>query len=425
MVKRTGGFLDRSRETRPWEERQAELGRRLAETVRRAHARSRAYRERFDAAGVDPSRVRGVEDLPKLPILRLAELVERQKRDTPYGGFETVGPEGFRRIYANPGLIWQPGEWEYRDTSWAEGLCGAGFARHDRILNTFNYHLWPFAHMLDDSARMIGATVIPTGVGNTFMQVKILQALQVSGYMGTPSFLMTLLQRAESAGLDPKQDLTLERAFVAAEMLPESLRRRLEERSGIRVRQAYGTVLLGCAGYECELARGLHVPDNVLVEVVDPQANRPLPAGATGEVVVTSFSETYPMIRMATGDLSAFSAEPCPCGRTGPLLTKIMGRIDQASKVRGTFIHPWQTDEVISRHPEVFRYQVVITRRDHSDVMTFRIELREGARRPEILRARIARDIKDLLTIKGEVEVLPPGTLPDLHRKIEDRRSWD
>jgi phenylacetate-CoA ligase len=363
--------------------------------------------------------------LEKLPILRMNDLLERQKRDVPFGGFDTIDPGRIRRVYTNPGLIWQPGEWEYQDTSWAEGLCGAGFKAGDRIINTFNYHMWPFAFMLDESAKMIGATVIPTGIGNTMMQVKIMEMLKVNGFMGTPSFIMTLAQRAEGMGMDLKKDICLETAFVGAEMLPESLRSRAEDELGMTVRQGYGTVFLGCIGYECLHMTGLHVPANILVEVVDPHTGRQVERGAVGEIVATNFNTSYPMIRLATGDLSMLALESCPCGRTGPMLKRILGRIDQATKVRGTFVHPWQADEVISRYPEVFKYQVVITRENHKDVMNFVVELKEEISRPEILCGRIERDIKDILTIKGVVRVVPRGTIPDLHKKIDDKRRWE
>ncbi len=170
---------------------------------------------------------------------------------------------------------------------------------------------------------------------------------------------------------------------------------------------------------------GLHIPDNILVEIVDPNTGRQVEPGAAGEIVATNFNTSYPMIRMATGDLSLFAQESCPCGRTGPMLKKILGRIDQAAKVRDTFIHPWQADEVISQHKEVFKYQVVITRENYKDVMTFLLELKEETSRSETLRGRIERDIKDILTIKGVVQIVPRGTIPDLHKKIEDRRTWE
>jgi phenylacetate-CoA ligase len=163
----------------------------------------------------------------------------------------------------------------------------------------------------------------------------------------------------------------------------------------------------------------------MLVEIVDPHTGKRVAPGATGEVVATNFNTSYPMIRMGTGDLSMFAVESCPCGRTGPVLQRILGRVDQATKVKGTFVHPWQADEVISRYPEVFKYQVVVTREDHTDVMTFVVELSEEIAQPDIIRGRIERDIKELLTIKGTVRIVPRGTIPDLHKKIEDRRTWE
>ena len=418
-------FFNRIRETMDWEKRKADLNKRFLETFQNAYQHSKAYKEIFDSAGIGLSDVKGIEDLEKFPILRMSDLVARQKRDFPFGGFETTDAGRIRRIYINPGVIWQPGDWEYRDTSWAEALCGSGIKEGDRIINTFNYHMWPFAFMLDECVKMIGATVIPTGVGNTLAQAKIMQKLKINGFMGTPSFLMTLTQRAEDMGMDLKKDIFLETGLVSAEMLPESLRSRLEDRLEMTIRQAYGTVFLGCIGYECHFMTGLHVPDNILVEVVDPNTGRQVEHGATGEIVATNFSASYPMIRMATGDLSMLAREACPCGRTGPMFKKIIGRIDQATKVRGTFIHPWQADEVISRYPDVFKYQVVVTRENHKDVMTFVVELKEEIAQPDILKGRIERDIKDMLTIKGVAQIVPRGTIPDHHKKIEDRRSWD
>jgi phenylacetate-CoA ligase len=418
-------FFNKERETMDWDRRKQELEKRFLEIFRHAFQHAKAYNDTLRSAGVTLSDIQGLGDLEKIPMLRMSDLVKRQRDNPPFGGFETIDAASVRRIYVNPGFIWQPGEWEHQDTSWAEALVGIGFKSGDRILNTFNYHLWPFAFMLDGAAKMLGATVVPTGVGNTLMQIRILQMLKVNGYMGTPSFLMTLAQRAEVMGLDLKKHIALEKALVAAEMLPESLRRRIEDKLNMAVRQVYGTVFLGCIGYECHYKTGLHIPDNMVVEVVDPNTGKQIEPGATGEIVATNFNASYPMIRMATGDLSSFSQEACPCGRTGPMLEKIIGRIDQAAKVRGTFIHPWQADEVISRHPEIFKYQVIITREDHKDVMTFLVEVKEETSRPQILRARIERDIKDLLTVKGVVRIVPRGTIPDHHKKIEDRRSWD
>ncbi|MBU2549786.1 MAG: AMP-binding protein [Proteobacteria bacterium] len=418
-------YLDRRKETMSEEERRPILNDLLGRTLELAFLNSRAYGEIYGQAGVQPGDVKDIDDLSRLPLLRMSDLVERQNQNPPFGGFETVPPDRFQRVYVNPGLIYQPGGWEDEDTSWAEAMCGAGFKRGDRLINTFNYHLWPFAFMLDESAKMIGASLVPAGAGNILMQVRILQTLEIKGFLGTPSFLMSLAQRAEGLGLEVRRDLALEAAMVGAEMLPESLRQRLEDKLGITIRQCYGTVFLGCLGYECRHATGLHVPENVIVEIVDPVTGRPVPEGVTGEIVATRFNPAYPMIRLATGDLSLFSREQCPCGRTGPMLKKVLGRVDQATKVGSTFVHPWQADELMARYPEAFKYQVVVTRDRDVDRMTFHVEIDEGQSDPDRIQRRIERDIEEVLGVKGEVKAVPRGTIPDFHKKIDDRRQWD
>ena len=419
-------FYDRTRETMDWIERRKDLNTRFLQTLRHAHSHSRAYREMYDAAGIDLAAIKSLEDIEKLPLLRMTDLMERQRHVFPFGGFETLDPRDLHRIYVNPGLLFQPGgEFESQDTSWAQALCGAGFKAGDRIINTFNYHLLPFARFLEQSAQHLGATVIPAGSGNTMMQVKILQMLEVNGFLGTPSFLTTLVQRAEAMGLDLRKDVFLETALVGAEMLPESLRIRLQEKLAMTVRQGYGTVFVGCIGFECHAMTGLHVPDSIWVEIVDPGTGRPVPQGSAGEIVATNFNRSYPMIRMATGDLSCLSDEACPCGRTGPLLKRIIGRMDQATKVGGIFVHPWQTDEVMERYPEVFKYQIVVTRKNHMDLMTVIVELKEDISETFSLQRRMEREIEEMLGVRGSVRIVPRGTLPDGHRKIEDQRSWD
>ncbi len=419
------GYLNKNIETMAWDRRRERLEKRFVEAFRRCLDNSKAYRDIYERAGVAAHDVNSLEDLDKLPIVRMDELVERQKQDPPWGGFLTAGEDQVRRIYVNPGLIFQPGEHEYSDTSWAEAVAAAGFGPGDRVINTFNYHLWPFAMMLDESLKMVGATTVPTGVGNSFMQIRIMQRLKVNGFLGTPSFLMTLTQRAEVMGIDAGADLNLERALVGAEKLPESMRAQLQETLGISIRQAYGTVLLGCLGYECQHLTGMHVPDNVLVEVIDPHTGRSVPPGSAGEIVATNFNPLYPLIRFSTGDLGLVADKTCPCGRTGPMLEKVLGRIDQATKVHGTFIHHWQTDEVVARYPEVFKYQVVVTRQNHTDVMTFVVELSQEVENLEAFKSRLETTIKDLLTIKGRVEIVERGTIPDFHDKIVDKRSWE
>lgn len=418
-------YWDQDLETLGWAQRREQMERRFLAFLEQTLKTSPAYADIYRQAGVEPGDIRGLEDLPRLPILHMEDLVRRQTQDPPFGGFCTQRPDQVRRIYVNPGFIWQPGPWQYQDTSWTQALAGAGFGPGDIVVNSFNYHLWPYAFMLDASLGQLGATAVPSGPGNTLMQAKIIKTLKATGFLGTPSFLMTIAQRAEAMGLDPAGDLNLKHALVGAEMLPDSLRRRMEQKLDLTVRQSYGTVLLGCLGFECLHLNGLHIPTDVLVEVVDPTTGQPSPHGTPGEVVATNFDPVFPLIRMGTGDLSMLAHGDCACGRSGPRLVKVLGRIDEAVKVVGIFVHPWQVDDIVSRHPEVFKYQVIIGREEGKDTFTFRIEPKGEEVSASSLAARLSRDVREELTLKCVVQVVPRGTIPDFHKKIVDDRSWD
>jgi phenylacetate-CoA ligase len=249
--------------------------------------------------------------------------------------------------------------------------------------------------------------------------------LKVTGFLGTPSFLHAILQRSKELGLNPKKDLNLKTAFVAAEMLPESLRDSIESELGIIIRQSYGTADIGCLGYECIEKNGMHFPDDCLVEIVDPQTGKQLGPGEVGEVVGTCFNKIYPLIRFGSGDLSYYSDEPCPCGRTTPRLIKIVGRVDQVTKVKGMFIHPGQVDAVAAKFSEICACQVVVTREGHQDRMTFRAELAGPAGDPARLKAELQKTIQDILRLRGEVQFLNRGSLPKGAKKIEDKRVWE
>ncbi len=423
--KKSPDYFDRSLETMPKGKRIETLTRKLREIVAHAYKHSISFQRKMKEAGCVPEDIQSIHDLEKLPITRREDLIESQKQLPPFGGFEAVKTGRMRRIYVSPGPIYEPGPWEYREIGWTQGLFAAGFRKGDIVQNTFNYHMWPFAFILDDSLKMIGCSVVPAGPGNSLVQLTIMRKLKVTGLVGTPSFLMTLAQRAESEGLRPQKDLFLKAAFVSAEMLPESMRSLLESKLGVRVSQAYGTVTTGCLAYECPKRGGMHLCDDVIVEIVDPDTGKKMADGSTGEIVATNFNKTYPMIRYATGDLSYFTGEVCACGRTAPKLGRILGRTDQVTKVKGTFIHPWQTDEIISKFPEVEKYQVVITRQGHMDQMTFKVELRDSSVNKDILRAKLQRAIKEILNVRGEVDFVVRGAIYERHKKIDDQRKWD
>jgi phenylacetate-CoA ligase len=225
--------------------------------------------------------------------------------------------------------------------------------------------------------------------------------------------------------MNPKKNLTLRVGFVAAEMLPESLRSKLEEKFGMVIRQTYGTADIRCLGYECVKKNGMHIPDDKIVEIVDPETGKQLSPGKMGEIVATTFNKVYPLIRFGTGDLSILTETPCPCGRTSPRLLRILGRVDQATKVRGLFVHPGQADEVALKHPQIANYQVVVTRKEDKDEMTFRIELKEEIPHPEKLKEEIEKSIRDVMKVRGEVQFVPKGTVPEGAKKIEDHRTWE
>jgi phenylacetate-CoA ligase len=275
--------------------------------------------------------------------------------------------------------------------------------------------------MFDGALRLLRCPIVAAGPGNAETLVQVLDDLAVTGFIGTPSYLATVLEAAERAGAT----LRLQVAFVIAEMLSESLRRRLESQYGVRASQGYGTADVGSIAYECAARSGMHVARETIVELVDPQTHEPAPAGEPGEVVVTALNPVYPLVRLGTGDLAVMAESGCPCGRTGPRLARILGRVGDAVKVRGMFVHPADVDRVLAGHPEVARYQVVVTREGHTDEMTLRAEVASGVTPHADLQERLLRSATEGLRLRTAVEVLPAGTLPADAKKIVDRRTWD
>ena len=423
---RTKGFFKKNLETIPHKKRIEYLNRKLRGIIQYAYKHSTAVRNKLDSVGLKPKDIQTIKDLEKLPITKKADLVELQKKNPPFGGFEGVPISELRRIYVSPGPINEPGEMEYDELGWAQALYAGGFRAGDIAINTFSYHMVPFAmHMVDNSLHMIECVTIPTGVGNTEQQVNVLKNLKANAYCGTPSFLLNIAEKAEEMELDLKKDLNLRVGFVAAEMLPESLRLKLEEKFGLILRQSYGTADIGCLGYECMLKNGMHVPDDKIVEIVDPETGEQLPPGKTGEIVATTFNKVYPLIRFGTGDLSILTETPCACGRTSPRLVKILGRVDQVTKVRGLFVHPGQANEVALKHPQIGKYQVVVTRKQDKDEMTFRIELKEEVLDVGKLKEDVEKSIRDVMKVRGDVQIVPKDTIPEGAKKIDDQRTWE
>jgi phenylacetate-CoA ligase len=323
-------------------------------------------------------------------------------------------------VFRSPGPIFDPEGREGDYWRFAPALFAAGIRSGAIVLNTLSYHLTPAGQMLDGALRAIGCPVIPAGPGNTEVQVQLLADLPVTGYVGTPSFLATLLEAAAAAGVQTN----LRVGFVIAEMLAESLRTQLQERYGVRIGQGYGTADVGSVSYECSAQHGMHVWHEVIVELLDPHSDRPVGAGEAGEVVVTALNATYPLLRFGTGDLAVWADGSCPCGRTAPRLARIVGRVGDAVKVRGMFVHPAEVDHILAGHPEVSRYQVVVTRSGHVDEMTIRAEMRTEVAPPD-LPDRLRRSLTEGLRLRCDVDLIPAGSLAPDAKKILDERTWD
>ncbi|MGA2314961.1 MAG: AMP-binding protein [Thermodesulfobacteriota bacterium] len=426
VMDRTVGFFKKNLETMPHKKRIEYHNQKLRGIIQYAYKNSIAFKSKLDSVGLKPKDIQTIKDLEKIPITQKTELMELQKKNPPFGGFEGVPITEMRRIFISPGPIYEPGEADYDELGWAQGMYAGGFRPGDITINTFSYHMVPFAlQMVDNSLHMIGCISIPMGVGNTEQQVNILKSFKATGFCGTPSFLLNIAEKAEEMGFDLKKDLNLKAGFVAAEMLPESLRSKLEEKFGMMIRQTYGTADVRCLGYECMKKNGMHIPDDKIVEIIDPETGKQLGPGKIGEIVATTFNKIYPLIRFGTGDLSILTETPCPCGRTSPRLLKILGRVDQATKVRGLFVHPGQVDEVASRYPQIAKHQLVIKRKEDKDEMIFRIEFKEEVLQPEKLKEEIEKTIRDVMKVRGDVQLVPKGTIPEGAKKIEDQRTWE
>jgi len=425
MIDRKRGFFDAAQEKMTAEEREGFRRRIVSEAVRHAYENAPATRRKMDEAGIRPADVNDVSDLAKIPLTRKADLKSIQKSELPFGGLAARPPRAMRRIYVSPGPTYDPEGREETHWRWEKAFVAAGFRPGDIVQNTFMYHFSPAGLMFDEALIRIGCTVIPAGVGNTELQAQVMRDLAVTGYVGTPSFLMSILEKGKEMGIVPGNGLALQVALVAAEMLPESLRRRIEEEFGIQVRQAYGTADVGSLGYECFEGKGMHIPDEILLELIDPATEKPVGPGNIGEVVVTLPNEIYPLIRFATGDLSVCTDEPCPCGRTSARLLRIVGRIDQVTKVKGMFVHPEQVGQIEGKVPEVESLQLVITRVGHEDQMSIRAVLGGDASPTDALRTRIAETAREVTRIRGEVVFVNAADLSGKEKKIVDNRKWE
>jgi phenylacetate-CoA ligase len=421
-IDRTPGFHDPAMEALPPEDRRQFVRARLRETLQHAARHAPHLTTRLETAGVTLHQLADPDDLFRLPPLRKKDLPSLQGQAAPFGGLVAAPAHALQRIFISPGPIYDPEGAGPSFWRMARAMYASGFRRGDIVLNTFAYHLTPAGSMCDEGLAAIGCVVVPMGGGNTETQVQALRHLQATGYVGTPSFLHTILQRAEEAGIKPLQELSLEVAFVSGGMLPESLRVLMRQQYGVSVTQAYASADLGLIAYECQERAGMHVAEDLILHIADPETGQSVPDGMAGEVVVTTFNKVYPLIRFGTGDLSVLNPTPCPCGRTTPRLTRILGRADEVTKIRGMFVHPSQLDAVMAEMPQVGRYQLVVRRKGFEDDLILRVET---AIATKDLAARLEARIREAIKLRMQVEVVSSGALSAEGKKISDERTWD
>lgn len=407
-----------SLETRDPQERERALLAALPGQLEHAKKNAPAYAKIL--AGVDPRDIRSRGTLAQLPVTRKSELKDLQLAAPPFGGLVATAPGRLARLFVSPGPIHDPEG--VRKDWWrmARPMYAAGMRAGDVVQNCYSYHFTPAGSMMEGGALALGCAVIPAGTGQTEMQVQSMAVLKPSGYVGTPSFLKIILEKAAETGADVS---SVCRAVVGAEALPPSLRTWLQEHGVSRVQQIYASADLGNIAYESEALEGMIVDEEVIVEILRPGTGDPVAEGEVGEVVVTALNSDYPLVRFATGDLSAVLPGISPCGRTNMRIRGWMGRADQTMKVKGMFVHPSQVADVMRRHKEIVKARLVVDNPGGQDRMTLHCEVREGA--PAGLGQAVADSLRDLTKLRGEVVLRKSGELPNDGKVIEDAKKYD
>ena len=399
-------------ETRDPAARERELFARVPEIIARAMTAPGWARH---LAGVDPKSITSRAALAKLPLLRKSDLLALQKEAPPFGGFNVTPPGRAKRLHMSPGPIFEPEGHGADFGSAARATFAAGFRPGDIVHNSYSYHLTPGAYIMEEGAHALGCAVIPGGIGNTEQQLEAIAHYKPSGYLGTPDFIKILLDTAQKAGKDVS---SIKRGLVSGAALPGSLRAELASR-GVSVLQCYAIAETGVISYESDAQQGMIVNETIILEIVRPGTGDPVADGEVGEVVVTSFNPDYPMIRLATGDLSAVLAGVSPCGRTNIRIKGWMGRADQTTKVKGMFVHPGQVNEIARRHPELGRVRLVVTRAGEQDTMSL---FAECVAATADLQAAVSATVQALTKLRGQVELVPVGKLPNDGKVIADER---
>jgi phenylacetate-CoA ligase len=413
-------------EIMPPADRQKYQNKKLIEKITYSYQKAPAVKQLLDKAGVNPKDIRTVKDLEKLPVTRKTDLLEMQKANLPFGGVLACSREDVERIFISPGPIYeiQPSSMKW----FAKAFWAAGFRKGDVATNTFTYHMSPAGILFHEAIKDCGATVVVAGTGNTDLQIQIMRETRVSAFVGTPSFLNTVIKRAEEMRLNVKKDLYIKRAWFTGEMLPPSLRKVFEEQYNIDTYQAYAVTEPGGAiAYECSHKNGMHLMDEYITEIVDPETGKQLGPGEVGEIVTTQLhNPNWGLIRFGTGDLSTYVTEKCSCGRTAYRITGIMGRAGDAVKVRGMFIVAKQAEQTIMSFSHVVRWQLVVGQANHRDEMVLKMELKDNDVDKNHLSLDINNKFQDICRIKiDRIEYVSAGTIGEKDQGIKDVRKWE
>jgi phenylacetate-CoA ligase len=392
----------------------------LNELITHLASNAPGFARRLMGANLTPDSIHSPEDLNSLPVIRKDNLVELQTAEPPFGGFLACSPGELKRIFQSPGPIYDPEPRTSDYWRWKSALLAASFEAHDVVMNCFGYHLTPAGAMFEEGLWAVGCSVVPGGIGNQEQQVRLLHDLGVTGYVGLPSYLKSLIEKAAEHSIE----LFVQKAFFTAEPLPPSLRSWLNEHGVTIARQGFGTAECGNLGYECDEENGWHLPSDAIIDVCDINSGQPLSPGETGEIVVTLLNRDYALVRFGTGDLSSLNTDPCPCGLASARLMGWQGRIGDAVKVRGMFLHPRQVADFLARFPEVIRWQAVITRKEHKDYLTLHI-----VPGPEVdltsFADRLAQAARETIKFHLEVEIVSDVSLPPASPPIRDERTWE
>ena len=409
-------------ETRAPEVREAALLAALPAQV--AHARAHAPALAEWLKDVVPSGVNSRASLAQLPVVRKYELLARQQASraaggSVFGGFSTLGfGKAMPRVFASPGTIYEPEGTRADYWRMARAMFAAGFRPGELIHNCFSYHFTPAGSMMETGAHALGCTVFPGGTGQTEQQVSAMTELQPAGYIGTPSFLKIILEKAAEMGVPLP---SVRKALVSGEAFPPSLRDWMTAH-GVDAYQCYATADVGLIAYETAAREGLVLDEGVIVEIVRPGTGDPVPEGEVGELVITTLNPDYPLIRFGTGDLSAILPGMCPTGRTGQRIKGWMGRADQTTKIRGMFVHPGQVAEIVKRFPELSKARLVVTGEMANDQMALHVETAHLM--DDGLKSRVNEAVRDVTKLRGDVHLVAPGSLANDGKVIEDARSY-